>query len=96
MPSYTLSFPILGNPNGRVMEFITDDNEPPRGAAVTEILNRYGDLFPRNGTVEVYETLTLVFLCDFSLVKPGDWRLEFRAAQSPRPPKNLRHLSPPI
>ena len=53
MPSYIMSFPILGNPHGRVMEAITEDTEPPSGAAITEILNRYGDLFPRASTVEL-------------------------------------------
>ena len=96
MPNYTLSFPILGNPDGRVMEFVTDDSEPPRGAFVTAMLNRYGDLFPRIGTVEVYETLTLTYFCDYTFLRPGEWALGWRRASDPRPSKNLRDLSPPI
>lgn len=92
MPSYIMSFPILGNPHGRVMEAVTEDLEPPSGAAITEILNRYGDLFPRAATVEIYADYSRLHFCDYSFKRPGEWSLVFRTGSDARPSKNLRYM----
>jgi hypothetical protein len=74
------------------MEAVTEDTEPPSGAAITTILNRYGDLFPRTGTVEIYADYARLSFCDYTFLRPGEWSLVFRAASDPRPPKNLRYM----
>lgn len=91
MPHYVISFPILGNPHGRVMEAVTEDIEPPSGAAITEILNRYGDLFPRTSTIEIYADYARLHFCDYTFLRPGEWSLVFRTATDPRPSRNLRY-----
>jgi len=74
------------------MEAVTEDIEPPSGAAITTILDRYGDLFPRTGTVEIYADYARLHYCDYTFLRPGEWTLAFRTASDPRPPKNLRYL----
>ena len=81
------------------MEVVTCDDDLPAGAAITEILNRYGDLFPRLGTVEIYDyeptSLGLVSYADYALVRPGKWDIAIRRAREPRPGKIVRYLSTP-
>lgn len=95
MPKFTLSFPVTGHPDGRYMEFVTVDEDPPRGALITEILNRWGDFFPRTGTIEIYDGLSIASTCDFTFERPGLWTLDFRTVRDPRPSKNLRFMFSP-
>ena len=91
MSNYTMSYPLIGAPLGRLMVNTRDDS-PPRGAAVIEVLNRYGDILPRTGTVEIFHEISPHAFCDYTFLRPGFWSLEFRPCRDPRPSENLPHL----
>lgn len=78
----TLSFPILGNPNGRIIESrVCPDDELLQVSG--EMIVRYGDIIPKIGTVEIHligDSTAYAFI-DFDRKSPDLTELVYRNAR---------------
>ena len=66
-----LFLPILGNPDGRILETIPSDQ--PIYEKLHEMLLRYGDFVPSNGMAEVVDDNGSENCVYFSKTSPGVW-----------------------
>lgn len=66
-----LFLPILGNPDGRILERIPF-GESPHGK-LHEMLLRYGDFIPANGTAEIVHDDGKETCVYFAKTSPGVW-----------------------